>query len=203
MKRFCLWCAAVLIPVLAACSFSLIPQTEFTEPKLFDLVTPAPLVDLPFSVEVDAFSSECSGRFKMVFREKGNQIDVDEYNRWSMPPGSMLTKYLAARFAAPPDNQGRHSKRAFLLDGSVLACELNKATNQVELMIRYVITDPDDGTFKVMGNEDCLIPVKEPTPEAFAEGMNTAAAKFADKIVDVLKDELKKLSAEAKTSQQK
>ena len=175
MKRVTLWCAAALMLSLAACSVSLVPQTEYTEPKTFDLVSPSPLDELPFIVEVDAFSTECSGRFKMVFREEVNRISVDEYNRWSMPPGAMLTKYLAARFAAPSNIQGREKKPTFGLDGSVLSCELNKETNQVELMIRYVITDPDDGTFKVTGNEDCLIPVAEATPEAFAEVITSAS----------------------------
>ena len=126
MKRFQLWCAAALIPLLAACNVNLIPKADVTENGIYDLVSPAPIGELPFTIDVDAFSSECASRFKMVFREKGNRIEVDEFNRWSMPPGAMLTKYLSARFAAQSGNHGRDGKPAFELDGSVLNCEMNK-----------------------------------------------------------------------------
>ncbi len=198
MKRFSLWCAAALIPLFAACSVNLIPPTDYTDPRTFDLISPSPLEGLPFIVEVDAFSNECSGRFKMVFREETNRISVDEYNRWSMPPGAMLTKYLAARFAAPSNNQGRAKKPVFELDGSVLACELNRTTKEVDLMIHYFIVEPGEEEFKITGTEDYSIPVGDITAEAFADGINKAAEKFADHIVGVLKKEISDRAADEK-----
>ena len=195
MKRFHFWCAAALLPLLAACSVSLVPPTDFTEPKTFDLASPVPLDGLPFIVEVDSFSNECSGRFKMVFREEGNRIEIDQYNRWSMTPGAMLTKYLAARFAATADNQSRTGKPVFELDGTVLNCELNKAKKQVDLMVHYFIIEHGDETFKITGTEDYSIPVKDTSAEAFADGMNKAAGKFADQVAAVLTNELKTRAA--------
>ena len=203
MKRVILWCTVALLPLFAACNVSLVPQTEYTEPKTFDLVSPTPLDELPFIVEVDAFSTECSGRFKMVFREEANRISVDEYNRWSMPPGAMLTKYLAARFAVPSNNQGREKKPVFELDGSVLACELNKATMEVDLMIHYFIVEPGEEDFKITGTESYSIRVEEATPEAFADGVTKAAVKFADHIVGILTKEILARNAEGKTTETK
>lgn len=188
----------MLLPLLAACSVSLVPPTDYTEPKTFDLASPVPFDGLPFIVEVDTFSNECSGRFKMVFREEGNQIEIDQYNRWSMTPGAMLTKYLAARFAASTGNQSRAEKPVFELDGTVLNCELNKAEKQVDLMVHYFIIEHGDDTFKITGTEDYSIPVKDTSAEAFADGMNKAAAKFADQVAAVLTNELKTRAAEAK-----
>ena len=184
-----------MLPLLAACSFSLVPQTDFTETRTFDLASPAPLADLPFAIDVDTFSNECSGRFKMVFREEDNEIRIDEYNRWSMSPGSMLTKYLAARFAMPPGDLSKAAKPVFELDGSVLTCELNKQEKQVSLMVRYFITEPGSETFRISGTEDYRIPVKEVTPEAFADGLDTASAKFADQVVEILTKELRARAA--------
>ena len=203
MKRLRLWCAAALLPLLAACSFSLVPRTEYTEPKTFDLISPAPIDELPFIIDVDAFSTECSGRYKMVFREETNRISVDEYSRWSMPPGAMLTKYLSARFASPSNNQGREKKPAFELDGSVLSCELNKATMQVDLMIHYFIVEPGEEEFRITGTEDYSIPVDATTPEAFAEGFDQAAAKFAEHIVFVLTKEISDRASDAKKPAEK
>ena len=197
MKRFHLWCAAALLPLLAACSFSVIPPTDVTETRVFDLVSPAAIGELPFTIDVDAFSSECAGRYKMVFREEGNRITVDEFNRWSMPPGAMLTKYLAACFAAH-GNQERDGKPAFELDGAVLNCEMNKEKKLVGLMVHYFIVEHDNDTFKITGTEEYEIPVDGTSPEAFADGMNKAAAEFAGHIVSVLKDELKKRTGEGK-----
>ena len=203
MKRFQLWCAAALVPLLAACSVSLVPPTDFTEPKTFDLASPSPLEGLPFIIEVDAFSNECSGRFKMVFREKGNRIEIDQYNRWAMTPGAMLTKYLAARFAATTGNQNRTEKPVFELDGTVLNCELDKVGKKVDLMVHYFIIEHGDETFKITGTEDYGIPVKDTSAEAFADGMNTAAEKLADQIAAALTNELKARSAEVKEAPEK
>ena len=203
MKRFQLWCAAALIPLLAACNVNLIPKADVTENGIYDLVSPAPIGELPFTIDVDAFSSECASRFKMVFREKGNRIEVDEFNRWSMPPGAMLTKYLSARFAAQSGNHGRDGKPAFELDGSVLNCEMNKEKKQVDLMVHFFIVEHGDEEFKITGTEDYGIPVDGTSAEAFADGMNQAAAKFADHIVSVLKDELRKRADEAKATPEK
>jgi len=197
MKRFRLAFAAALLPLLAACSVSLVPQTDFTETRTFDLASPAPIANLPFTIDTDTFSNECSGRFKMVFREQNNRIEIDEYNRWSMSPGAMLTKYLAARFAMPPGNLSKTAKKVFELDGSVLTCELNKQEKHVSLMVHYFITEHGNDNFRIAGTEDYRIPVKDVTPEAFADGLNSAAAKFADQVVDILTEELKSRSAEA------
>lgn len=203
MKRFHLWCAAALLPLLAACSFSLIPETDFTEPRTFDLASPVPIEGLPFILDVDSFSNECSGRYKMVFREKGNRIEIDQYNRWSMTPGAMVTKYLAARFAATAGNQNRTEKKVFELDGTVLNCELNKAEKQVDLMVHYFIIEHGNESFKITGTEDYGIPVEDTTAEAFADGMNLAAERLADKIVADLKEELRKRADEAKAAPEK
>ena len=181
MKRFQLWCAAALLPLLAACSFSVIPQAEITDPRTFDLTSPPSIGEIPFTVDVDAFSSECAGRYKMVFREASNRIDVDEYNRWAMPPGAMLTKYLAARFAAQSGNQERDGKLAFELDGTVLNCEMDKEKNLVDLMVHFFIVEHDNDTFKITGTEEYEIHVDGTSAEAFADGMNKAAGKFADR----------------------
>ena len=203
MRKLSLWCAAALLPLLAACSFSLLPRTEYTEPKTFDLISPSPIDELPFLIDVDAFSTECSGRYKMVFREEANRIYVDEYSRWSMPPGAMLTKYLSARFASPSNNQGREKKPGFELDGTVLSCELNKATMQVDLMIHYFIVEPGKEEFRITGTEDYSIPVNETTPEAFADGFDQAAAKFAEHIVYVLTKEISDRASDAKKPAEK
>ena len=200
MKRFQLWCAAALLPLLAACSFSVIPQAEITDPRTFDLTSPPSIGEIPFTVDVNAFSSECAGRYKMVFREASNRIDVDEYNRWAMPPGAMLTKYLSARFAAPSGHYGRDGRPGFELDGSVLNCELNKEKKQVDLLVRFFILEHGDNDFKITGTENYGIPVDGISAEAFADGMTKAAAKFADHVVYILKDELKKRADKAKAA---
>ena len=204
MKRFLLTCAAALLPVLAACNVNVIPPTDFTETRTFDLSSPAPIGDLPFAVDVETFSNECSGRYKMVVREDANRIEVDEYNRWAMPPGAMLTKYLAARFAAQAENHlNRDGKPVFILDGSVLNCELNKMKKQVDLLVHFIIIEPGRDDFRITGTENCTVPAGEATPEAFADGMNKAAAKFADHVVAVLKEKIAKRADEAKAAPEK
>ena len=200
MKRFGLFLAAVAASFLASCHINLIPETEFSDPKTFDLASPAPVTGLPFAVDVETFSSECAGRFKMVFREDENRISVDEYNRWSMPPGAMITKYLSARFAAAPGSTQDHAKPLFSLDGTVLVCELNAQKKQVSLMIHYIITEPPEDTFKLSGTESYSIPVEDVSAEAFAEGLSKAAEQFSDHVVKLLKAEMQSRAAAAKSA---
>ena len=203
MKRFTLWCAAMALPLLAACSFSLIPQSDFTETRTFDLAAPEALGELPFIVDVDAFSSECAGRFKMAFREDANRIVVDEFNRWSMPPGAMLTKYLGARFAAQSGNHERDGKPVFELDGSVLNCELDKTKKQVDLMVHFFIIEHGNDAFRITGTEDYAIPVDDTSAEAFGDGLGKAAAEFAGHVVSILTNELKMRASETKGEPEK
>ena len=191
MKRFTLCFAVILLPILAACNFSVIPPTDFTESRTFDLASPATFEKLPFTLDVDAFSSECAGRYKMVFREASNRIDVDEYNRWSMPPGAMLTKYLSARFAAKSGDRLRDGKPVFELDGTVLNCELDRTNKTVELMVHYFIIEHGNDAFRITGTENYSILVKDTSAEAFADGLSKAASEFADHIVLLLANELK------------
>lgn len=200
MKRFGLFLAAVAASFLASCHINLIPETDFSDPKTFDLASPTPVTGLPFAVDVETFSSECAGRFKMVFREDENRISVDEYNRWSMPPGAMITKYLSARFAAAPGSTQDHAKPLFSLDGTVLVCELNAQKKQVSLMIHYIITEPPEDTFKLSGTESYSIPVEDVSAEAFAEGMSKAAEQFSDHVVKLLKAEMQSRAAAAKSA---
>ena len=203
MKRFTLWCAAMALPLLAACSFSLIPQSDFTETRTFDLAIPESLGELPFIVDVDAFSSECASRYKLVFREEANRIEIDQFNRWSMPPGAMLTKYLGARFAEQCGNQERDGKPVFELDGSVLNCELDKTKKQVDLMVHFFIIERGNDAFRITGTEDFVIPVDDTSAEAFGAGLSKAAAKFADHVVTILTNELKIRDAEKKGAPEK
>ena len=197
MKRFGLLLAAVAASLLASCHINLIPETDFSDPKTFDLATPAPITGLPFAVDVETFSNECAGRYKMVLRKDENQIEIDEYNRWAIPPAAMLTKYLSARFASSPEGVRGKSKPLFSLDGSVLVCELNTQKKQVCMMVHYIITDPGDDTFKISGTENYSIPVEDDSAESFASGMNLAAAKFADQVIDLLKKEIQGRTAAA------
>ena len=195
MKRFAVLLAAVAATAFAACHINLVPETDFTDPKIFDLASPSPVTGLPFVVEVETFSNECSGRFKMIFREDENRISVDEYNRWAMPPAAMLTKYLSARFAATPGNPGEQPKPVFSLDGSVLTCELNTQTKEVALMVHYIITEPPEDTFKISGTRSYSVPVPDDSAESFAAGMNKAAELFADDVVKLLGSELQNRAA--------
>ena len=91
----------------------------------------------------------------------------------------------------------------FVLDGSVLNCEMNSEKKQVDLMVHYFIVEHGDDSFKITGTKDYAIPVGDATAEAFADGMNKAATLFADHIASLLKDELAKRDDGGKAVQEK
>ena len=85
----------------------------------------------------------------------------------------------------------------------MLNCELNKEKKQVDLLVRFFILEHGDNDFKITGTENYGIPVDGISAEAFADGMTKAAAKFADHVVYILKDELKKRADKAKATPEK
>ena len=70
-------------------------------------------------------------------------------------------------------------------------------------MVHYFIIEHGDETFKITGTEDYSIPVKDTSAESFADGMNKAAEKLADRIAAVLTNELKARAAETKEAPEK
>jgi uncharacterized lipoprotein YmbA len=83
--------AALALCLSAACSF--LPSEPYREVRTFDLGVPE-AIGSASALQVQPFGADSACKFKMLYRAEGNEMLIDEYNRWAQPPGQMLTKYL-------------------------------------------------------------------------------------------------------------
>jgi uncharacterized lipoprotein YmbA len=91
--------AALALCLSAACSF--LPSEPYREVRTFDLGVPE-AIGSASALQVQPFGADSACKFKMLYRAEGNEMLIDEYNRWAQPPGQMLTKYLGIFPAKPP-----------------------------------------------------------------------------------------------------
>lgn len=179
MKKL-LMAAAAWVPLLllsAGCGSLLGPETV-REPVIYDIDLPAALKNVPCPVTVRLFRMEGAARYKMLFRVAENTVSTDEYNRWSMPPGQLLTRYLRMAFAESA-NANAPGKT---VSGSILSFEGDLVRHQAVLCVKFSIR-PDDGRGREKEYTVKLsVPLKADTPDACAVAMEEAAAQLAERI---------------------
>lgn len=186
-RILCISISAAVLGCSAACS--LLPQAPYHESYVFDLGIP-PKADMPFNVDIQQFSSECATKFKMLYRLENNQIQIDEYNRWTQTPGPMLTKYLRLAF------RGTDNSKNFYVSGNIMAFEADVPTKVARLAVRYTIDDSlgdDKSSAKSISKTVIIsVPYEENRPGSIAAAM----AGTADKLVLLIRDDIADYSKE-------
>ena len=123
----------------SAASCSILPSGQYREVRSFDIGVPAS-ADFPASLSIEPFGSDSACKFKMLYRSGGNEMLVDEYDRWTQTPGQMVTKYLRLAFRDTPGTQASAPQSVkYELSGSVLAFEADFDAKKVNLGIHYTI----------------------------------------------------------------
>ena len=171
--------SSVSICAVFFCGCSLLPEPAVNVTKYYDLGIPAKT----FSAEngditVQPFTSSSGDRYRMISR-KGNLLSGDDNNKWQMPPGSLLTKYLTLTFSRDPSVR-RSGDTQNILSGNVVAFEADRG--EAVLGLRYKIRKfsgkketPEVISKSLMLREK----IKENTPESFASAMSRAAERAA------------------------
>lgn len=166
--------ALCLAPLCGACSF--LPSGEYREARSFDIGVPAPLASAP-AVSIQPFGSDSACKYKMLYRSGGNEVFVDEYNKWTQPPGQMLTKYLRLAFRNDGDGSPREAK--YELGGSVLAFEADFEKKKVELGVRYSLRSVGSDSRSFERSAVISEPLSSVDPAEAAKAMGKAAFKLA------------------------
>lgn len=165
------------------CSCSLLPQPDNIPVCYYDLGIPEQAeLSAGKVVTVLPFSSLSGERFRMVQRTKF-LLENDDNNKWQMPPGSLVTKYLTLFFRQDLSSGG-NTARSITLGGTVTAFE-NDGENAV-LGLVYRITFPGvDSQRRVAVQRNILIKEKllNNKPASFASAMAKAMKKAAECMV--------------------
>lgn len=169
-----LWIFLLIISagILSSCMFS---PTPFRSVQYHDLGTPEILNEQGPYVSFSHFQINGPYKNKMVFREKNNQLVIEEYNKWAQTPESMLERYLALAFRAKPKSG---NDKTYTVSAEIMVFEAEINTKQVVLIVEYSIIEPFQGRKKLF-SRTFTQPMQEMTTEAFAAAMAEIAVQFA------------------------
>ena len=170
---------AVFVVITGLCGCSFLPEPAENVTRYFDLGLPAKTLKAASgSVTVLPFSSSSGDRYRMVYR-KDNLLCGDDNNKWQMPPGSLITKYLTLAFSDSGADRSTGNIR-YTLSGSVTAFEADKG--DAVLGLRYKIRKELSGGKTAEVIERSLFlreKIRGNAPSDFASAMGRAAEKAA------------------------
>ena len=179
--------SAGALSLLGACS--LLPSEPYREVRSYDLGVP-PSAEPAAALSVEPFSADSACKFKMLYRAEGNEMLIDEYNRWTQPPGQMLTKYLRLAFRdLPGASTARPELPKYEVSGSILAFEADLDSKKVNLGVHYILSNRIVSDISVERTMIFSQPMEGVSSSDVANSMSKAASQF----VDSLKSDLQAL----------
>ena len=165
------------------CGCNLLPEPAENVTRYFDLGLPAKTLKASGgSVTVLPFTSSSGERYRMVYR-KNNLLCDDDDNKWQMPPGSLITKYLTLIFS-DAGTVRKDGKCQNFLSGNVTAFEADKG--DAVLGLRYRIRrESGSGNADKVINRSLLLreKIKGDSASDFASAMGRAAERAAELIL--------------------
>ena len=171
-----------MLLLCGGCSFF---KQESVPTCYYDLGIPGNTLSSPRGdIIVQPFGSLSGERYRMMWR-KGHLLYGDDENKWQMPPGSLVTKYLTLAFRTS-NKSSRTEKPNVFLDGRVTAFEADGDCAVLGLLYRVSAPMENGARGRITWLRDRSILLREKlpsrTPEAFAAAMTKAMEK-ATKII--------------------
>ncbi len=182
------FCALALALTGQACS--IISSAPYQEVRSYDLGLPVP-ARAPASLWIDPISSSASCKHKMLYRSDANELFIDEYGKWTQPPGQLLTKYLRLAFRGDASDAPVIGEAKYNLYGSVLAFEADLDAKKVNLCVRYEMIGCAGSGLRLERTTLFSSPLEGDDASAAASAMSKAAALM----VQALKDDIAALEA--------
>ena len=180
-KTACFAAILAMASILSSCSF--FQRNEYEAVHLYD-VGLSSMVSR-YAVEVRPFASDTAARYKMLFRTSDSELKTDEYNRWTLPPAQMITKYLRSAFAVDRAPGEDCDGSRFIINGNILAFEADLKTSKARLYVSYDISMPENAGFKpYVSSLNLEIPLESHTASAFAEAMSIASERLAEVLLE-------------------
>ncbi len=176
--------------VLLACG-CLFRAEPYTPTRYYGLTVP-PALESGYSVDVLPFLMGGPYQGRMVIRMEGNELVNDEYNRWTMSPERLLTRYLHLAFASPGAGSGTCE---FELGGKVHVFEMDLLRKEAVLLVDYTLKDTESGQERG-GTVRLSTPLKEYAPDKLALALSGTCAD----LVDIIEKDMRELSENKKGS---
>lgn len=116
----------------------------------------------------------------MLYRYGKYKISLDDYNKWSLSPEIMLTRYLISAFAG--NSEGKERANSYVLSGNINSFEFDMDRKETCFSVEYGIKNQE--THKVILKNFCTFRQKftDTAPADLADAMRQTVSLFADKI---------------------
>ena len=167
--------SAVCVCLLTSCVLSPKPFRSVT---YHDLGTPGVLNQQGPFVTFSRFAMNGPYKNKMVFRTQTNELAIDEYNKWSQAPETMLGRYMALAFRGKPESD---TAKTYSVIATVMSFEADESSDNALLIVEYTIVEPFQGK-KRSFSRTFTARMKKMNPEHFSTAMVDIAANFADQL---------------------
>lgn len=164
---------AVIFCLILLAGCSIFPAANNQKTHYYDLTQP-PRITLHQPLEVLPFVTTSGDRFRMAARIGKSEIAGDDFHKWILPPGSLLTKYLRLAFRDTPETHLQSEEDPMTLNGEILTFEISG--KYAELGVRYHLNYKKKQLDKTILLREKLA---EETPAGFAAAMSKTAEKFA------------------------
>lgn len=183
--------AFVSVVFLSGC---MLMSEPYKDVRYYDLSVPAPASPEAVRVSILPVRDEAATKYRMLFRKNNNTLVVDDYAKWTQPPGLMITRYLESFFSRSDSNSGSASEESLDLSisGAIFAFEADLESKEVTLGVKYEIRRADGNKLLLSGARTFKEKVDDFSGEKLASAMSVCASRYAE----FLKKEIDRLYPE-------
>lgn len=167
---------AFLSGLSAGCIFF---DESYKAVSYYDLKTPENSCPEGLDLKVRIVRNDVSTKYKMVYRTEDNQILIDDYNKWTQPPGLLVNRYMDSVFRANKTG-GRGKDMSLIFEGRIVFFEMNMITQKAVFGMDYTITNASDGKALLQKNAVFCRKFNSVAAREFAAAMSEAVGEFTD-----------------------
>ncbi|OGV52271.1 MAG: hypothetical protein A2017_00735 [Lentisphaerae bacterium GWF2_44_16] len=162
------------------CGCSILPPVEYRPVSYFDIGEAKPICPQNISVDVYPFINNSPAGLKMLYRYGKYKISMDDDNKWSLSPETMLTRYLTSAFAGHLEENKKST--SYILTGSINSFEFDMDKMETCFSVEYQIKTQEPQ--KTILKNFCTFHQKfnDTAPSALVAAMLQTVSLFTDRI---------------------
>lgn len=166
----------ILFLILNLFNSCLITMEPYRKTRIFDL---GYVETCELSLKIEAIENPNLYRHQFIYRLSENEIEKDDYNRWTALPENMLYSRLKTVF--------KQDTISPILNAKILKFELNKMSRSASLKIIYSIKN-SDGTLNFLETFNREKQIDDFSPELFAVAMTDLTNQFIEELKDKIRN---------------
>jgi len=170
-----------ILTILVGCG--ILSSEPYIKTFYFDIGTPNSQIKTnKYVIDDISFSTSTMYLEKIVFRVGENTILFDDFNRWSMPPNSLLKRYFIIALQNRNTSLNKNIKH-YNLQGEILQIEADIPQKTVSLILRITLLDNKKNNLVIWKE---IFKQKQPVQEVTGKSFALAIKTSVDNIINEL-----------------